>query len=87
MHALSLHAVCASVSVLLRQLGSRSQSREGEEQLGEVLEEEEAAGREGRKASKQDGGQEGGGTESGGKGDREREQQQDHMVEDLELLT
>lgn len=77
----------ASVSVL-SQLRSRSQSREGDEQLGEVLEEEEAGGggggEDGRRANK-DGGSQEGRKGSGGRVDREEEHQED-LVENEEDL-
>ncbi|XP_071758503.1 regulating synaptic membrane exocytosis protein 2 isoform X1 [Centroberyx gerrardi] len=75
----------------IRQLRSRSQSREGDEQLGEVLEEEETGGgggggggggEEGRRASKEGGSQEG---RKGGKVEREKEHQED-LVENEEDL-
>ncbi|XP_078028095.1 regulating synaptic membrane exocytosis protein 2 isoform X4 [Epinephelus lanceolatus] len=71
----------------IRQLRSRSQSREGDEQLGEVLEEEEAGGGggvEGRGASKE-GRSQGGRRGSGGKVDTDKEHQED-LVENEEDL-
>ncbi|XP_029927863.1 regulating synaptic membrane exocytosis protein 2 isoform X1 [Myripristis murdjan] len=72
----------------IRQLRSRSQSREGDEQLGEVLEEEETGGgvggEDGRRANK-DGGLQEGRKGSGGRVDREEEHQED-LVENEEDL-
>lgn len=76
----------ASVSVF-SQLRSRSQSREGDEQLGEVQEEEEAVGGGGedrRRASKEGRLQEGR-KGSGGRVDTDKEHQED-LVENEEDL-
>lgn len=78
----------ASVSVC-SQLRSRSQSREGDEQLGEVLEEEEAGGgvaggEEGRRASieaRSQGGRKG----SGGRVDTDKEHQEDLVEKEEDL--
>lgn len=77
----------ASVSVF-SQLRSRSQSREGDEQLGEVLEEEEAGGgaggAEGKRASKEGRSQEGR-QGSGGKVDSDKEHQEDLVEKEEDL--
>lgn len=78
----------ASVSVF-SQLRSRSQSREGDKQLGEVLEEEEAGGgggvgEEGRRASKA-GRSHGGRNGSGGKVDTDKEHQEDLVEKEEDL--
>lgn len=87
----ALHVLLSLASVsVFSQLRSRSQSREGDEQLGEVLEEEEAGGGgggrggEGRRTSK--GGRSQGGREgSGGKVDTDKEHQED-LVENEDDL-
>ncbi|XP_051262214.1 regulating synaptic membrane exocytosis protein 2 isoform X6 [Dicentrarchus labrax] len=71
----------------IRQLRSRSQSREGDEQLGEVLEEEEAGGgggEKGRRASKE-GRSQGGRKGSGGKVDTDKEHQEDLVEKEEDL--
>lgn len=78
----------ASVSDL-SQLRSRSQSREGEEQLGEVVEEEEAGGGgggggAGKRASKEERSQ-GEGEGSVGRLDTDKEQQEDLLETEDDL--
>lgn len=76
----------ASVSVF-SQLRSRSQSREGDEHLGEVLEEEEAGGgggEEGRRVSKE-GRSQGGRKGSGGRVDTDKEHQEDLVEKEEDL--
>lgn len=77
----------ASVSVF-SQLRSRSQSREGDEQLGEVLEAEGTGGGgragEGRRASKEGRSQEGR-KGSGGKVDTDKEHQEDLVEKEEDL--
>lgn len=75
-------ALCASVSIF-SQLRSRSHSREGDEQLGEVREEEEA-GEKGRGASKE-GRVQRGGKEWEGKVDAGEEHQKDLMEKEEDL--
>lgn len=79
-------ALLPSVSIF-SQLRSRSQSREGDEQLGEVLEEEEVGGGgggEGRRANKE-GRSQGGRKGSGGKVDTDKEQQEDLVEKEDDL--
>lgn len=78
-----LLCMCCSLASLsvFSQLRSRSQSREGDEQLGEVLEEEEAGGgggEEGRRASKE-------GRLQGGRVDTDKEHQEDLMEKEEDL--
>ncbi|XP_044063154.1 regulating synaptic membrane exocytosis protein 2 isoform X6 [Siniperca chuatsi] len=71
----------------IRQLRSRSHSREGDEQLGEVLEEDEVGGgrgEEGRRASKA-GRSHGGRKGSGGKVDTDKEHQEDLVEKEEDL--
>ncbi|XP_041797624.1 regulating synaptic membrane exocytosis protein 2 isoform X1 [Chelmon rostratus] len=71
----------------IRQLRSRSQSREGDEHLGEVLEEEEAGGgggEEGRRVSKE-GRSQGGRKGSGGRVDTDKEHQEDLVEKEEDL--
>ncbi len=77
----------ASVSII-SQLRSRSQSREGDEHLGEVLEEEEAGGgggEEGRRACKE-GESQGGRKELEGRVDSDKEHQEDLVEKEEDLL-
>lgn len=82
---------CSLASVSdLSQLRSRSQSREGEEQLGEVVEEEEAGGGggggggAGKRASKEEQSQ-GEGEGSVGRVDTDKEQQEDLLETEDDL--
>lgn len=80
---------CSLASVfVISQLRSRSQSREGDEHLGEVLEEEEAGGggggEEGRRVGKE-GGSQGGREESGGRVDTDKEHQEDLVEKEEDL--
>lgn len=75
----------ASVSVF-SQLRSRSQSREGDEQLGEVLEEEAGGGgrKEGRRTSKE-GSSQGGRKGPGGNVDTDKELQEELVEKEEDL--
>lgn len=75
----------ASVSVF-SQLRSRSQSREGDEQLGEVLEEEAGGGgrKEGRRTSKE-GSSQGGRKGPGGNVDTDKEHQEELVEKEEDL--
>lgn len=79
-------ALVASVSIF-SQLRSRSQSREGDEQLGEVREEEEAGGggREGGRRASKEGRLQGGRKEAGGKVDTDKEHQEDLVEKEEDL--
>ncbi|KAM8846481.1 regulating synaptic membrane exocytosis protein 2 isoform 3-T3 [Synchiropus picturatus] len=67
----------------IRQLRSRSQSREGDEQLGEVLEEEEAGGVGGAKEASQDGKQQGDRQGSGANVDNRKDEDLAENEDDL----
>ncbi|XP_070406999.1 regulating synaptic membrane exocytosis protein 2 isoform X30 [Nothobranchius furzeri] len=67
----------------IRQLQSRGHSREGDEQLGEVQEEEEMGER--RRESRKEGGLQGGNKESRGQVDRVEQHQEDLVEEEEDL--
>lgn len=76
-------ALLSSVSIT-SQLQSRSHSQEGDEQLGEVQEEEEGRGERG-KVARIEGRLQGENTESGQKVDRDLEHQEDLVEEEEDL--